>query len=224
LLAFGFACVYVRETGGSAARHQERIGLRRVLRGHYRDLAAAGSAQVFAQMIRAGRHVVIPIYAADVIGLDVRSVGMVLSISSALDMAMFYPAGWIMDRFGRKFASVPSFLVQALGMALVPLSSSFYGLLLATSILGLGNGIGSGTMMTLGADLAPREARGEFLGLWRLIGDLGFTGGPLAVGSMASALGLHAAAFAMAGVGGVAVVILTLYVRETLEPPPVLPD
>ena len=54
--------------------------------------------------------------------------------------------------------------------------------LLAAAILtGIGNGFGSGIMMTLGADLAPKGSIGEFLGLWRLIGDIGSTGGPLVV-------------------------------------------
>ena len=212
------AALFLRETDPPSARRAGEPGhLLRVLRGHYRELAAAGSAQVFAQMIRASRHIVIPVYGADVVGLDVRSLGWVLSISSAIDMSMFYPAGVIMDRFGRKYASVPSFLIQALGMALIPLSSTFSGLLLATTVLGLGNGIGSGTMMTLGADLAPKESMGEFLGLWRLIGDAGSAGGPLAVGRLADLLGLRTAAFAMSGVGLLAVLTLVFLVRETLE-------
>ncbi len=219
-IALVLAALFVKETDRPSLRRAGEPGhLRRVLRGHYRELAAAGSAQVFAQMIRASRHILIPVYGADVVGLDVRSLGWVLSISSALDMAMFYPAGVIMDRFGRKYASVPSFLVQALGMALIPFSTTFYGLLAATTVLGLGNGIGSGTMMTLGADLAPKESMGEFLGVWRLIGDVGSAGGPLAVGRLADLLGLRTAAFAMAGVGLLAVLTLVLFVRETLEPP-----
>ena len=38
---------------------------------------------------------------------------------------------------------------------------------------GLGNGFSTGIFMTLGGDFAPREGRGEFLGVWRLVGDVG---------------------------------------------------
>jgi hypothetical protein len=86
--------------------------------------------------------------------------------------------------------------------------------------MGLGNGIGSGTMMTLGADLAPRQATGEFLGVWRLIGDVGATGGPLAVGAIADAVGLTLAAFSLAGVGVLAAGTLLLFVKETLDQGP----
>jgi MFS family permease len=132
-------------------------------------------------------------------------------------MALFYPAGWIMDHLGRKWAIVPSFLIQALGLSLVPLTGSFAGLLSASLLIGFGNGLGSGSMMTLGTDLAPQEARGEFLGVWRLIGDGGRTGGPLVVGQVADLMTLPAAAWAISGAGLVAGTIFVLFVPETLK-------
>src|SRR3712207_2554795 len=104
---------------------------------------------------------------------------------------------------------------MAVGVALVPLASGFGGLLLAAAVIGLGNGLGSGSMMTLGADLAPRGATGEFLGLWRLIGDTGAAGGPLAVGSLTDALGFEASAYVLACVGLAASLTLALMVKET---------
>jgi MFS family permease len=192
-----------------------------IVKHHYRELGTAGSAQIFAQMIRAGRQIIVPLYAANSLGLDVAQIGSIVSISSAVDMSLFIPAGILMDKLGRKFASVPSFLVMGLGMALIPLASDYVGLLLATCVIGFGNGIGSGTMMTLGADLAPRRATGEFLGVWRLIGDVGATGGPLVVGGIADLVGLTLAALSLGGVGVLAATTLLLFVRETLAQPDV---
>jgi len=193
--------------------------LLQTLRARYGLLASAGAGQLFAQMIRAGRRVIIPLYGADAIGLDVEAIGLIVSLSSAVDMSLFYPAGWVMDHLGRKRAIVPSFLTQAVGMALVPLTGSFAGLLAAASLIGLGNGLGSGSMMTLGADLAPERARGEFLGIWRWIGDVGMTGGPLIVGAVADLVVLPTAAWAMAGAGLMAGLIFALLVPETLRRP-----
>lgn len=191
-----------------------------ILNEHLGILTAAGTGQLLGQMIRRARHVIIPLYAADSIGLDVQSVGLVISIAAAVDMSMFYPAGVIMDRFGRKFAYVPCFLTQALGMLLIPFTASFGSLLAVCCLIGLGNGLGSGTMMTLGADLAPRRARGEFLGLWRFIGDAGGASSPLLIGAIAGAVGLVYTPVLMAcvGVGGAA--ILALAVPETLRKSP----
>lgn len=134
-----------------------------ILTQHYQVLISAGSGQLLAQMIRASRQVIIPLYGASVLGLDLQAVGLIMSVSSLIDFSMFYPAGLLMDRLGRKYAILPCFFLQALGMAFVPLAAGALGLLVCASVMGLGNGLGSGTMMTLGADLAPQNALGEFL-------------------------------------------------------------
>lgn len=200
-----------------ARRESGRHHLLTVLRQHSRTLIFAGSGQLFAQMIRASRQVLIPLFGTSVLGLDLQTIGLIMSTSSFIDMTMFYPAGVLMDRLGRKYAIIPSFLCQALGMALLPLSAGAMSLLLFAALIGLGNGLGSGTMMTLGSDLAPRDSLGEFLGVWRLIGDGGSMGAPLAVGAVADALGLSTAALVMAGVGLVAAGVFAFAVPETLS-------
>jgi sugar phosphate permease len=104
-------------------------------------------------------------------------------------------------------------------MALVPLSTGFSSLLLVNSIISFGNGLSSGSMLTIGADLAPKESRGEFLGLWRLIGDGGKTGSPLIVGAIAEVVSLPVAAIVMSGAGFISTLINIFLVPETLKKP-----
>lgn len=193
-----------------------------VVRSHARILSTAGLGQLFAQMIRTGRNSLIPLYAADVIGLDLPAIGWIITLAAAIDMAMFYPAGLIMDRFGRKYAMVPSFAIQGVGMGLVALATGFGGLLAATLVIGFGNGLGSGTMLTLGSDLAPKESMGEFLGVWRLIGDAGGTGAPMVVGGVADLVGLSSATLVMAVVGLAAAGVFAWLVPETLHGQPLV--
>src|SRR5262249_4477698 len=120
-------------------------------------------------------------------------------------------------RLGRKYASIAAFLVMGLGMAMLPFTQGFFSLLAATAVMGLGNGLGAGAMMTLGADLAPREAAGEFLGLWRLVGDAGQVSGPLVVGNIADTAGLQSAALVLAGIGVLAAGTIYVAVEETLH-------
>ena len=160
---------------------------------------------------------VIPLFGADVLGLSVDQIGLIVSISVAVDFSLFLVAGWLMDRFGRKFAIVPCFGIQALGMALVPFAASGAGLLFAAVLIGFGNGLGAGSMMTLGSDLSPTRSRGEFLGLWRLIGDMGHTGAPLVIGVVADALLLSSAIFIIAASGLAAASIFLFMVPETLK-------
>ena len=216
--ALAAAALWVEETASTKqVDPAAKTGVWAVFAAHWSVLATAGSGQLFAQTIRQARYVIIPLYAGDALGLEVAAVGLIVSLGSALDMMMFYPAGLVMDRWGRKFAYVPSFFMQALGMALVPFTAGFWSLLVVALLIGLGNGLGSGTMMTLGADLAPPQARGEFLGLWRFIGDGGSLGGPLLVGRTADVLGLATAPWVLAGVGVLGAVVLWGFVPETLE-------
>ena len=194
----------------------------RLLRTETRELATAGSAQVFAQVIRNGRQLIVPLYASTTLGLGVEVVGLIGSISAVVDMSMFLPAGILMDRYGRKFASVPCFLIMAVSMALLPFTHNAPEMIAVTILMGVGNGLGSGSMMTLGTDLAPRNAMGEFLGLWRLTGDAGGLAGPILVGDIAALVGLASAAYVLAGVGALAAGTLAIFVRETLQRGPPL--
>ena len=188
-----------------------------VLQRNFRVLASAGTAQILAQTIRAGRIVVIPLFAADVLGLGVDQIGLIVSLSVAVDFSLFLVAGWLMDRLGRKFAIVPCFAIQALGMALIPFTTTFGTLLFAAMLIGIGNGLGAGSMMTLGSDLSPTRSRGEFLGVWRLIGDIGHTGAPLVVGTIAELLVLSSAVWVIAASGLAAASIFLFFVPETLN-------
>ena len=217
-VALVIALLYVPESRQVAKAEHRRPHWRtmvQIVRTYRRDLLTAGSAQVLAQMIRAGREIIVPLYGATVLGLDVAAVGVILTVSAAIDMSLFGIAGLLQDRKGRKWASVPSMIILGVGMAMVPLTAGYASLLAAAAVMGLGNGLGSGTMMTLGSDLAPRDAMGEFLGLWRLIGDGGNSGGPLVVGAVADLTGLALAAIVLAGIGALAASNLAWFVPET---------
>lgn len=219
LLAVTSTVIFVKRSDLKPSIKRGHSQLFGVLQNHYGIFLSAGAGMIFAQMIRAGRQVIIPLYGSDILGLNVAAIGLIMSISSAIDMSLFIPAGFIMDKWGRKYAIVPSFLLQALGMAVLPLATGFGSLLLFASITGFGNGLSSGSMMTLGADLAPKDALGEFLGVWHFIGDLGDTSGPLAVGTVAGLFSLSISALVLAVIGALSASIFAFLVPETLKRP-----
>ena len=67
------------------------------------------------------REALVPLWAESV-GLLAGQTSLVFGVAGAVDMALFYPSGWLMDRHGRVAAAVPSMLILGLGMALLPLS------------------------------------------------------------------------------------------------------
>jgi MFS family permease len=124
-------------------------------------------------------------------------------------MLLFYPAGAVMDRFGRAWIAVPTVVVLGLGMMALPLTHSMLTLTVVALVMALGNGIGSGIVMTLGADAAPADARPQFLGGWRLFADFGLSAGPLLVSAITLVAPLAAAcvglgALSLAGGGWLA--------------------
>ncbi|MGD4048268.1 hypothetical protein QT600_22615, partial [Xanthomonas citri pv. citri] len=100
LLTAAFAFAFVPESGqrgaGSQSHKMRWTLVGGLMRSHWRDLSAAGIAQIFAQMIRSGRQLLIPLFGQS-LGLDVQAVGSIVSFAAALDVAMFFPAGFMMD-------------------------------------------------------------------------------------------------------------------------------
>lgn len=223
-LAGAMVVIFLRDPDGQpSARAGATISVRTMwetLRDNRPIWLTAGTGFVLSGIIRIARNVIIPLYGADVIGLDVKDIGYVMSIMSAVDSAMFIPAGMVMDRFGRKWAIVPSFALLGLGIALLPLTGTFISLALVGAFIGFANGLGSGTMLTISSDLAPPDTRGEFLGIWRFVGDAGFTAAPLIVGTVADLLALSAAALAMGVIGAAAAAVFLFFVPETLRKEP----
>ncbi|TQJ33512.1 MFS transporter [Arthrobacter sp. SLBN-122] len=152
--------------------------LRSVAVSHAGVFLSLGMGVLLLSALRSSRQVVIPLW-ADYLGMDATSASLIYGLSGAIDMLVFYPAGKLMDRKGRQWVAVPSTLLMGTALLLIPLAGSFVGLLLAALLIGFGNGISSGLVMTLGADFSPDRGRGQFLGLWRFMADAGSTGGPV---------------------------------------------
>ncbi|HEV2128399.1 MAG TPA: MFS transporter [Thermomicrobiales bacterium] len=226
LAAFAFAAAWrwipgdaVAPRPPDAAHHAPDTGEIRgtwnAIAGNRSDVLFGALAQVLAQVVRQGRHFLIPLYGVEVLSLEAVEVGLVMTASAVIDMVMFGPAGFLMDRFGRKFATIPSFSVMAVGIAMIPFAGGFTGLLAAGIVIGFGNGLGSGTMMTLGADFAPSAYTSTFLSLWRFIGDSGQMIGPILVGVVAQLFTLRQSAWVLSGCSVTCALMLFFLVRET---------
>ncbi len=193
------------------------VSLRDALKGRWGIFMVASLSYVLGQIAIEGQNLLIPLWGSEVLNLTADRIGCVMSLSSAVSLILFYPAGLIMDRSGRKFALVPSFLLFALGLGLLPLAGGFWGLAGIGMLIGLGHGFGSGAMLTLGSDLSPKLGRSAFLGAWQWVGDIGSSGGPLLVGLVADIFTLPIASVTVASAGLLAGVIIILFVPETLK-------
>jgi MFS family permease len=201
-----------RDTVPGGAGHHP---MGQVLRENVSIFATAGSVAIAIAALRSTRQAIIPLWGSH-IGLSAAEIGVIFGLSAAVDMAMFYPAGVVMDRLGRKWTAVPCLLVFSAGMMAIPLTGTFASLLLASLVTGFGNGMGAGIVMTLGADYASPASRAEFLGVWRFITDIGTAGGPVLLSAVTAVSTLGTATVMTGGVGLAGAAIMYFLVAEPL--------
>ncbi len=165
-----------------------------VLAQHRRILLTLGTGVLLLSAARATRQAIVPLW-AEAQGIDAATTSVIFGISAGVDMLLFYPGGAIMDRYGRAAVAVPAMITLGVGFVLLPFTHTALGVGAIACLMGLGNGISSGVVMTLGADAAPVEGRSQFLGGWRLCADVGNALGPLAIGGITAiaTLGLASA-------------------------------
>lgn len=179
------------------ATADQALGMIAGLRQHWRRLAMVAPAPLLVMAAREGRYIVLPLIADD-LGLSATGVGVLISVSTGADLLLFPVAGWLMDRFGRLSAMVPAFSLVMVGLILLALADSASAVVVAGVVMGVGNGIGAGTMLTLGSDFAPPEAAGPFLAGMAVVQGAGRIVGALLFGLVGDALGLSASAAAFA--------------------------
>ncbi|SDT17175.1 Predicted arabinose efflux permease, MFS family [Friedmanniella luteola] len=167
-----------------------------VLAEYRRVLLTLGLGVMVISAARSTRQSIVPLWAESQ-GLDAATTSIIYGVSAGVDMLLFYPGGAIMDRFGRVFVAVPSMLVLGLGFLLLPLTSTAVGIGAVACLMGLGNGISAGIVMTLGADASPAGHQSQFLGGWRLCADLGNASGPLLISAVSLVAPLAVATMAM---------------------------
>ncbi|MCW2132246.1 MFS transporter [Arthrobacter sp. VKM Ac-2550] len=200
-----------------------RPSMRSIARSHRHIYLTIGIGILLIGAVRASRNVVIPLW-GDSIGLDAATTSVIFGLSGAVDMLVFYPAGKLMDLKGRLAVAIPFLTIMSVALFLIPFTTTMLGFLLAALLIGLGNGLGSGIVMTLGADYAPPVGRAQFLGFWRLLSDTGIMGGPALLSLVTAAVSLSAGIWMTAGLGLLGAAAMAYWIPRTrpLEPEPVI--
>ncbi|PWJ64328.1 MFS transporter [Rathayibacter iranicus] len=174
------------------------------LREHRGVLVRMGSGAAVIGALRASRTLILPLWAVS-IGLAGTETAIIIGVAGALDFALFYAGGQLMDRFGRGATAIPSMI--GLGLGHLALAASVLAadpvpwFVAVACVLAAANGIGSGILMTIGADLAPPADPAPFLGAFRFTGDAGNAAAPLVVSALTAAVSLPFAAVAVGVLG-----------------------
>jgi MFS family permease len=182
-----------------------------ITRAHWRVLVTLGVGVLLLSAIRQTRQVVVPLWAQH-LHLDPSTSSILFGVSGAVEAMVFYPAGLVMDRWGRRAVAVPCTFVMGLSFLAMPLTHGAVTLGVAATVMGIGNGIGSGIVNTLGADVAPAVGRPTFLGVWRELADGGAALGPVILSAVTGLAGLGAGIVVSGAVGFAAAAVLFRFV------------
>jgi MFS family permease len=159
------------------------------------------------------------LYAAFAYHLGPRQIGYLATGAAALSLPIGFVAGWMMDRFGRKRTMVPGFTGVMIAMAALAVSAyamlplAWYVALFLFVVLT--QSLTGGSIQTVGADVAPPEARGMFLGLWRFTGQGGQSLSPIVFALLADQVDYGSAFLFTAASAAVVAFLLVRYVPET---------
>ena len=202
-------------TEGKELVAEEAHGLFRTIWNSRAVLSRLGLGAALVGALRASRQVILPLWAVS-LGIADTQTAIIIGIAGAIDFALFYASGQIMDRFGRLWSAVPSMLGLAAGHLALAFTHDVHNaigwFIAAAMFMSVANGIGSGILMTLGADLADQRNPAPFLGAWRFTGDAGNAAAPLAISAITAAISLAVAAGTMGVLGLIGAGILLRYV------------
>ena len=142
---------------------------------------------------------------------------MLFTISGLSVFAMILPAGFVIDKVGRKWATVPSTGIPAIAFLLIPFADSFFQLAVLLSFLGIANGLSLGSLATSTFDVVPLHARGRLQALRRTLAEIGGVSAPLIGGYLVDKFSPGVPFLAYAPLLILAALLLAVMARETLE-------
>jgi MFS family permease len=109
--------------------------------------------------------------------------------------------------------------VQAAGIAVVILSSDFFGYAVSGVLLGIGTAMVYPTLLAAIGDVAAPAWRASAVGVYRLWRDLGYAVGAVLAGVTADAFGLKGAMLVVAFITFVSGSVVGVRMDETLKRP-----
>ena len=148
-------------------------------------------------------------------GLSVQRIGILVSLYPAIwGLGQLYTGG-LSDRIGRKPLIVGGMLVQAVAIAWIGATSSFYSWAIGACVLGAGTAMVYPTLLAAIGDVAHPRWRARSVGVYRLWRDGGFAIGALIAGLIADKFSISAAIYTVAILTAVSGLVVAGRMYET---------
>lgn len=162
----------------------------------WRAVTLAGVSIATLAMARVVQPIVVQLWGVE-IGLHESTVSLLIALGAALELIVMIPAAYVKDRMGRVVSLLTCLAVFGGGYVLMVVLPNLTGMVIAVLVMALGNGMGAGINMTIGADLSPAVGRARFLGIWAIFTNVGRVGGPSLVSLLIVVSSLEAGVLAI---------------------------
>jgi MFS family permease len=135
---------------------------------------------------------VIPVLAEDRLGLSPDRIGLGLALASLVGLVVIYPSGTLVDRYGRKSVIVPATFLAGVSLLLFLLAPSYAWFLAGCVVWSVASGVGGAAPAAYAADVAPPGMNAAAMSAFRMLADLGYVVGPIALGLSTDLAGANA--------------------------------
>lgn len=148
---------------------------------------------------------ILPLYATQILGLDSRQYGLLLTFGGAATVLFLVPMARLVDRLPLKAVLTAGFLLSALFLGVVPLTQNLAYVFTLVVLVGLSYAIILPAWNSLLAEAIPAEHQATGWGIFSTLEGLGIAVGP-ALGGLISAIihpasAIYLSAMILAGMG-----------------------
>ncbi len=140
--------------------------------------------QAFQAVARGGYMTFLPLFGALFIHLSPTQIGLLLSINMMIISFLGPVSGVIADRFNRRWIAVSGSILILVSTGLVPLTSTFWQLLILSSILAIGTATAMAGATALSVNEGRKFGMGSTMGFINMGMNIGMTVGPIVSGEL----------------------------------------
>ncbi|MBS1126673.1 MAG: major facilitator superfamily 1 [Nitrospirae bacterium] len=166
--------------GLKEAYHKFASGIREVISD--RNVVITSAMEGLQNLTVGALEAFLPIYAVKVAGLNEFQAGLLWGIQVVVTILSKPIMGRTSDRYGRKPLITVGMILCAVSFAAIPLLQSFYTLMAAAIIFGLGESFVTSSSAALVADICKERHFGTAMGTFGTIFDIGHASGPILAG------------------------------------------
>jgi MFS family permease len=208
----------LRHSSGPGGPSLSLVAQLRALAGHA-GFVLVGLVSFMGAVARTGALFnVIPILGQDRLSLSPDRIGFGLALAALVGLVFTYPSGVLVDRYGRKTVIVPATLASGLSLTIFVMAPSYAWFLTGCVAWSVAVGVGGAAPAAYAVDTAPAGMQAVAIGAYRMLADLGYVVGPIALGLATDLAGPDAALGATAALLGAAALLFARFAPETHRP------